>query len=1652
MSVEMGLLPPDTIIAQPPTKKQKSAASTVAARRLVAAIRPDGRQHHHQPPYHPPSRSYRKAKDGDDNEEDDDDDDDDDADEQDEDDDEDDEDVDDEGDEREKGRNMEAIHSAKHNDRKMDHAGVEEEEEEVEDEEDEGDEESEEEMEPPTNAESTLLVGNSHLTTVHWDPRCPAGRKVGWRIRVSDAQNQWKDGRIIRYDPCTHKHKIQFFNGGRTTDKLDSDGCNWLHLRMEDGVQIATRLVWAHVKGYAWWPAMVMESDTNPPREGYVSVEFFGSAEVANLRDSPECVRPFEHGKVDNVIVKHKKKRNAQAVQLAVEEEEMIEKTRNEAARFYAERALEFNNQMGNNLVGRRVQVFRTDVNYPYGDTVTGKVRQFSLAQKKWLVSYEMSSKVRKKYEASWINLQSKEHKLRVLDKKSKGGLSDEDIAPFVIGFHFSGEKARDPPEGTDAFMAQIFDERCHGCVDYLKSGESRVTCDFCKGTYHPACVDPPLATEVWQKIVRGGETWCCSKCTPCRGCYQKDIAFGCHSQAIPSTLSFPDGHRLDLCSMCIKAYEKKQFCPNCAHAWDDDHFQQVQRQIRWQQAHRPKKRGRKRKSEILDPTSAPDFISFTAPSTIHVDEPLPLGASVNPTWYHPETAQWGYTEVDMMTCDSCKLWVHAGCAGVDEDEYEQTSNGKHPIYSKEFLCRMCCRKRCQVIIKRLQDEDNMLLFAEPVSEKVAPNYHDVIKNPMDLQTMLVRSEKEEYFNYAWVRELFDLMVLNALTFNRYNSPFWKEAKRFHGACLSKVFQTIGKGAPPSKYHEDIVKNYAKAEEARKMEETRVQQDETAEKKDLVAGAQVATTVTLPKLREAAPDQASCLPYTEVKMRPVDAYFCCWMDCCFTCGSSGASDTMLFCVDCGEAFHSFCVNAPIHSMEASSVAGWRCPNCKVCEISGEASQDELKMLFCEMCDRAFSLDLLDPPLQSAPPGLWICGQCVECKKCDNNSEPRGVSLKYWSRDPQLCYRCGGCDGLVDQYKKSRKCTVCAGVWRDEDDDLAKCIDCEGKVHKRCDPRASLHLKRTEEAGARAEKTFKYRCPTCCKKQGINKDTDKVHRGHLRDHAWKVITSGILKPGDNCSHLELHEKLMDQIDWKTRNLWRDEYRKVVLEGVRLIGMAREQFGDPRYLMERFWHENIDLPTWMGQRATRFLQIAKKLKLDTLGFSARRIENCVLISKLAASWLKVACRTMGLTTKKNVKGYDRVLKLLAVPHESGSVDLPFDSIRCERNRNIINKDEWLEKFEPNLKPKIEESVLAQVSDEKYVKVEKKIQPTSSKIASPLCGWNDHRGNIDQERKWYDSRECCLCHLCGDDDAGLPDDPPEISSDPTKPSMPRVGRLLPLGDGWWVHASCALWSSETWEASSGGLINAMEKARSRGAQLRCFGCGLQGATVGCIKSNCSCNYHFPCAYACGAVFTSKKQMFCAAHKDSTDDIVSNPSSEHMKTLICAPEKAKEITEAAEGHLIARVGALVVHSLGEIEQEHDGFHGEDYITPPGFVATRIYWSTVNPKARTVYVLRVEKLKGDKPVFTITPGDNPSGKIRAPTLNQAYGILMDRVKKAHVEYFSHGDFFSKLPTERRSRKKTFGLNGAQVRMRKVLHALLRRCLLTRFFSSLVLV
>ena len=143
---------------------------------------------------------------------------------------------------------------------------------------------------------------------------------------------------------------------------------------------------------------------------------------------------------------KSKKKRNAKAIAQSQNEEIQLQKYKNQAARQLARKAFALSDPV-HRYVGKRVRLFSSDINYPDGATVIGTVRQYSSHQKKWLVSFEVSHKVKHKTSAAWINLIAKDCSLTVLqddtNKPRKGARNQEvdptdtDLVPFLAGFEY---------------------------------------------------------------------------------------------------------------------------------------------------------------------------------------------------------------------------------------------------------------------------------------------------------------------------------------------------------------------------------------------------------------------------------------------------------------------------------------------------------------------------------------------------------------------------------------------------------------------------------------------------------------------------------------------------------------------------------------------------------------------------------------------------------------------------------------------------------------------------------------------------------------------------------------------------------------------------------------------------------------------------------------------------------------------------------------------------------------------------------------------------------------------------------------------------------------------------------------------------------------
>ncbi|KAG3051600.1 hypothetical protein PC121_g17778 [Phytophthora cactorum] len=176
----------------------------------------------------------------------------------------------------------------------------------------------------------------------------------------------------------------------------------------------------------------------------------------------------------------------------------------------------------------------------------------------------------------------------------------------------------------------------------------------------------------------------------------------------------------------------------------------------------------------------------------------------------------------------------------------------------------------------------------------------------------------------------------------------------------------------------------------------------------------------------------SLVPLFQIVQTRTSAHTYSWLDMCAMCGSAGLTSEFIFCVDCGEGFHSFCVpgmSAARLQDNDQLCAYWRCPNCKMCEICGQPgtvcgaessarvpatagnvdspvsvtqvsadSETPLELakaeslLLCGHCDRGFHGSCLVPaiklpsnPKRSSTPVIY-CASCVSCTNCKGSKD------------------------------------------------------------------------------------------------------------------------------------------------------------------------------------------------------------------------------------------------------------------------------------------------------------------------------------------------------------------------------------------------------------------------------------------------------------------------------------------------------------------------------------------------------------------------------------------------------------------------------------------------------------------------------------------
>lgn len=162
-------------------------------------------------------------------------------------------------------------------------------------------------------------------------------------------------------------------------------------------------------------------------------------------------------------------------------------------------------------------------------------------------------------------------------------------------------------------------------------------------------------------------------------------------------------------------------------------------------------------------------------------------------------------------------------------------------------------------------------------------------------------------------------MCNNALIFNEPRSRIWKMAYKFQDQALSlimKKWPNTEFGTYFSKIGTVFSRREAQSQTTSKQENALASQDKSYDVK------------TSKSLKTKLP--ASIVNMTLIALAP-NQFYCAWQDCCIICGSHGDEDDFVFCMDCGEAFHTYCLDLPtVFSPKDSPVRReWRCPNCKV---------------------------------------------------------------------------------------------------------------------------------------------------------------------------------------------------------------------------------------------------------------------------------------------------------------------------------------------------------------------------------------------------------------------------------------------------------------------------------------------------------------------------------------------------------------------------------------------------------------------------------------------------------------------------------------------------------------------------------------------------
>lgn len=336
---------------------------------------------------------------------------------------------------------------------------------------------------------------------------------------------------------------------------------------------------------------------------------------------------------------------------------------------------------------------------------------------------------------------------------------------------------------------------------------------------------------------------------------------------------------------------------------------------------------------------------------------------------------------------------------------------------------------------------------------------------------------------------------------------------------------------------------------------------------------------------------------------------------CRICGSGGASDCILHCVDCGDSLHSFCCGdgggqeAPLAYMTKAVIQQWRCPTCRRCEVCGHNSSSKTHrqgLLRCRICDKAFHGDCLDPihPHDLHPGACdvtascirplgdvcdsFVCPDCLQCEACGLS----GRAGKGWGLARDTCIRCSGrAAEVLSRPSPADEATGSLEEGRESAEDWVRCQACGS---------ASYYAHLSAATDGIVLDVNNFLCELCI---AFFRDSDR--RTHLGtgDDVWKVLRSvAEIQSSRRRSKAQYEAQQLSAVDDMLREMghlvipwlcatiqWACRILKEQVDQCRKVGIVSGIF--ERCVNER--HRGRDSRVWTVCRAARFYRLWSRI---------------------------------------------------------------------------------------------------------------------------------------------------------------------------------------------------------------------------------------------------------------------------------------------------------------------------------------------------------------------------------------------------------------------------------------------------------------------------